>query len=185
MLIWLITHFFPPTYNAGTENYTLNLARELQTRGHDVQVLCAEDWQSGDDYWNGVTNEKYKDILVRRIHLNWLKARDSNRILYDSPQVEEWLDRFLDSTRFDIVHVTSAISLGIGVLHSVRRAYIPLVLTLTDFWFICPNTKLLRHDRTVCDGKTTAWECQSCLLAGSHVFNRLNGAAIPESAALV
>jgi glycosyltransferase involved in cell wall biosynthesis len=174
MRILLITHFFPPEHNAGTENYTLGLAKEFQSRGHDVKVICSEGWTTGEDYWNGVRTEIYKGIPVYRIHLNWTKARNPNRVLYDSLSVERWLDAFLHRENPDIVHVTSTYSLGVGVLRSVRRAGIPLVLTLMDFWFLCPRTVLLRGDGDLCDGRTTAGECRDCLLASSNLYNRLN-----------
>lgn len=182
MRILLITHFFPPKHNAGTENYTLTLSQAFLAQGHDVHVLCAEDWQSGDEYWNGVTQDTFKGLNVHRVHLNWLKARNPNRVLYDSSPAEKWLDQFLDRNRFDIVHITSAHSLGVGVLRTVKHTGIPLVLTLMDFWFLCPSTQLLHSDGSLCDGKTTAWQCQSCLMAGSHLYQRMNKAAFPQSA---
>jgi glycosyltransferase involved in cell wall biosynthesis len=173
MRILLVSHFFPPRFNAGTENYTLGLARAFQSRGHAVQVLCAEDWDLGSAYWNGVSQDWFDDVSVTRIHLNWLKAANPNRILYDSPPVEAWLDEFLQRSPVDVVHVTSLMSLGIGVLRSVRRAGTPLVLTLMDFWFICPKVQLLRSDGSLCDGNTSAWDCQRCLLAKSGPFRLL------------
>jgi glycosyltransferase involved in cell wall biosynthesis len=179
--ILLITLFFPPKYNAGTENYTLGLAKALISRGHEVQVLCAEDWQRGEAYWNGVTEDLYEDVPVIRIHLNWLKASNPNRVLYDSLKVEEWLDQFLLEQDIDLVHVVSTITLGVGVLRSVKRAGIPLVLTLTDFWFLCPSIQLIRSDGNLCDGKTSAQECQSCLLASSNLHKRIQKIPIPNS----
>jgi glycosyltransferase involved in cell wall biosynthesis len=179
MRILFITHFFPPKYNAGTENYTLGLAQAFRDRGYDVQVVCAEDWQSGVAYWNGVTEDIYNGVLVYRLHLNWIKASNPNRILYDSPPVEQWLDRFLSEQQVDLVHVTSTISLGVGILRSVKRAGIPLVLTLMDFWFLCPSIQLFHSDGSLCNGLTTAWECESCLLTGSHLFRRLNKVSVP------
>jgi glycosyltransferase involved in cell wall biosynthesis len=174
MNILLVTHFFPPTHNAGTENYTLGLAKALLARGHNVSVVCAEGWNHGVSYWNGVTEDLFNGLPVHRIHLNWNKASDPNQVLYDSMPVERWLDRFLESEKPDIVHVTSTYSLGVGVLRSVRRAGIPLVLTLMDFWFLCPRTVLLRGDGELCDGRTTPEECRECLLASSNLYNRLN-----------
>jgi glycosyltransferase involved in cell wall biosynthesis len=181
MRILFITHFFPPTRNAGTENYTLGLAKAFLNKGHDVEVLCAEDWDFGESYWNGVTQGFYEGVLVHRIHLNWLKASNPNRILYDSPLVEEWLDQFLREQKFDLVHITSVITLGIGVIRSVKRARLPLILTLMDFWFICPSIQLLRSDGSLCDGNTSVWQCQSCLLAKSHLFQRIQQIPISES----
>jgi len=178
--VLLITHFLPPTHTAGTEQYTLGLAKALQARGYDVRIVCAEDWDSGKRYWNGVTEDNLEGIPVYRIHLNWQKARNPNRVLYDSGLVESWLDRFLHENKFDLVHVTSVYSLGVGVLRSVKRAKIPLILTLTDFWFLCPSLQLLRSDGTLCDGNTTAWQCEACLMAESNLFQQVSKFSVPE-----
>src|SRR3972149_3249734 len=130
MRILLISHFFPPIHNAGTENYTLNLAKELQSRGHMVEVLCAEDWDFGENHWNGVTKDLYEGVLVQRVHLNWVKAENPNMSLYENLVAEEWLDNFLRINKFDLVHVTSVSSLGVGVFRSIKRFDIPLILTL-------------------------------------------------------
>jgi len=172
MNILLITHFFPPKHNAGTENYTLGLAQAFLAKGHAVHVLCAEDWASGEGYWNGVTEEVYLGVPVIRIHLNWTKADNPNHVLFESLPVEQWLDQYLQANRPDVIHVTSTYSLGVGVLRSAQRAQIPLVLTLMDFWFLCPRTSLLRGDGELCDGRTTPWECQECLLASSRLYHR-------------
>jgi glycosyltransferase involved in cell wall biosynthesis len=180
MRILFITLFFPPKYNAGTENYTLGLAHAFLAKGHDVAVVCAEDWDTGKAYWNGVTEDIYRGVPVHRLRLNWMKALDPNRVLYDSPVIEEWLDRFLAQHPVDLVHVTSTLSLGAGILRSVRRAGIPLVLTLMDFWFLCPSIQLFHSNGSLCNGHTTPWECESCLLTGSHLFQRLNKTRIPK-----
>lgn len=172
MNILFITHFLPPARNAGTENYTFGLAKELQARGHDVHVVCAGSWQTGDAYWNGVVEEIFEGLSVHRIQLNWTHADDPNSITYDSEIVEEWLARFLESIKPQVIHITSTMTLGLGTLWAPYRAGIPIVLTLMDFWFLCPRTVLVRGDGQLCNGITTAWECQSCLLASSHLYQR-------------
>jgi len=178
--ILLITHFLPPSHTAGTEQYTLALGGALKSKGYNVTILCAEDWDHGAKYWNGVTNETLDGVPVVRIHLNWLKARNPNRILYESKPVERWLDRFLVANKFDVVDVVSAYSLGVGVLRSVKRANIPLVLTLTDYWFLCPSLQLLRSDGELCDGNTTPMQCESCLMANSNIYQRVMHIPLPE-----
>jgi glycosyltransferase involved in cell wall biosynthesis len=173
MRICLITHFFPPERNAGTENYTLGLAQAFRTRGHTVNVICATSWDTGHAYWNGVNTDSVNGVRVHRIHLNWTKASDPNLTVFYNSEVEEWLDDFLETDGPDVVHITSAMTLGIGALQATWRAGIPLILTLMDFWFLCPRTVLLRSDGQLCDGKTTAWECQKCKLASSGLFRRV------------
>jgi glycosyltransferase involved in cell wall biosynthesis len=179
--ILLVTHFLPPSHTAGTEQYTLGLGKSLQAKEYEVTIICAEDWDKGENYWNGVTQEVYDGLTVYRIHLNWKKANNSNRMLYDSLPVEKWLDKFLANSRFDIVHVTSTYSLGVGILRSVKKAKIPLILTLTDFWFLCPSLQLLRNDLNLCNGNTTAWQCQSCLMNRSNFFQRMHKISLPDS----
>lgn len=173
MRILLISHFFPPKHNAGTENYTLGLAKSLQLRGNDVHVVCAEDWEFGNSYWNGVTEENYQGVPVTYIHLNWSKAYDPNRILYHSEKVKNWFSQLLEDKPFDLVHITSASSLGVGIMDSAKDADIPLVLTLMDFWFLCPSIQLLRSNGELCNGVTTALECQSCLMLYSEASEKL------------
>ena len=179
--ILLITHFLPPGHTAGTEQYTLGLGKALVARGYHVELLCAEDWDQGEHYWNGVTTDSLDGVSVHRIHLNWVKAKNPNKILYDSKPVEKWLDSFLADNRFDLVHVTSTYSLGVGVFRSVKRAKIPLVLTLMDFWFICPSLQLLQSDGNLCDGVVSACQCEACLMAGSHIFQELSKVTILDS----
>ena len=174
MHILLITHFFPPKHNAGTENYTLGLALAFQARGHDVQVLCVDDWDSGDAYWNDVTQEIYEGIRVTRIHLNWMLADHPNQILYNSEPVNNWMLNFLRRESFDVIHVTSMASLGVGVMRVIKSAGIPLLLTLMDFWFICPSIQLLRSDGEICDGITTARQCQSCMMDNTGISRILS-----------
>ncbi|MCB9159891.1 MAG: hypothetical protein H6644_08540 [Caldilineaceae bacterium] len=70
----------------------------LQARGHDVQVVCAEDWEDGATYWNGVTQDRVQGVTVNRVHLNWARAQNPNRVLYTSPQVDRWFADFLAAT---------------------------------------------------------------------------------------
>jgi glycosyltransferase involved in cell wall biosynthesis len=179
MRILLITHFFPPKHNAGTENYTLGIAEALQSRGHQVQVLCAEDWEAGEAYWNGVTDEEYHKVPVKRLHLNWKKASQPNRVIYDSEYIEEWMAQYLENEQFDIIHITSNYSLGVGIMRSIKGAKIPLVLSLMDFWFLCPSVQLFRSNGGLCNGITTALECQSCMLADMKISQRLERIGMP------
>ncbi|HMN28333.1 MAG TPA: glycosyltransferase, partial [Caldilineaceae bacterium] len=54
------------------------------------------------------------------------------------------------------------------------------VLTLMDFWFLCPKTVLLRADGELCTGQTTPWECQQCLLNSSHFYHRTQSMLSPS-----
>jgi glycosyltransferase involved in cell wall biosynthesis len=170
MKILLVSNGFPPRQWAGTETYTASIAKELCRRGRQVQVLCGGDWDTGSSYWNGVTNEIVQDVPVRRINVNWIKAPDPQRYLYNNPVTEEYVAKFLRETRPDLVHITSCERLSASILHAVKAAGIPMVLSLTDFWFLCPRFTLLRSDGENCDGLTTGWECTRCLSSNAKIY---------------
>jgi glycosyltransferase involved in cell wall biosynthesis len=174
MRICLVSHFLPPERDAGTENYTWGLARALVQRGHEVDALCASGWETGERYWNGVGFERLDGIGVTRIRLNWMRAAEPNRAVFQSDTVRDWVERWLRDRAPDVVHVTSAITLGTGVLEAPHRLGLPLVLTLMDFWFLCARTVLARGSGELCDGRTTAWDCQRCVLDRSGLFRRLH-----------
>ncbi|MDJ0753652.1 MAG: glycosyltransferase family 4 protein [Ardenticatenaceae bacterium] len=174
MNILFVTLFFPPHRSAGTENYTLGIGKALNHHGHDVTVVCAGDWETGTSYFNGVTREQIDGLQIFRLNLNWTKASDPNKVLYYAPAIEEWFDNFLIDIQPDVIHVTSAITLGAGIIFAGRRAGIPVVLTLTDFWFLCPRIQLLKGDGELCDGLTSAAECRACLATDSRIMQQVN-----------
>lgn len=181
MKILLVSHFFPPTHNAGAEKRTLGYALSLLGLNHEVQVVCAGKWDEGRKHWNGYVDEIYQDIPVRRIHLNWKLAPDPNRYLYNNPVVEQHLRKWLEEWKPDVVHITSCMTLSASVINAAKDQDIPVVLTLTDFWFICPRISLLRSNGSLCNGLTSDWECLKCLTANTKAYRGLN-AVMPEAA---
>jgi glycosyltransferase involved in cell wall biosynthesis len=175
MKILLISHFFPPTHNAGAEKRTLGYALSLHGLNHEVQVVCADKWEEGKKHWNGFVDETYQNIPVRRIHLNWKRAPNPNRYLYNNPLVEQHFRKWLTEWKPEIVHITSCMTLSASVINATKDQNIPTVLTLTDFWFICPRINLIRQDASLCDGKATPWECLECMFGHSSIYKRLTG----------
>lgn len=168
--VLFIANGFPPTRWAGTETYTAAIAGELMERGHDVQVLCCGEWQDGPAHWNGYKNDIHNGIPVRRINLNWQKSPDPQKHLYNNPVVAGFVDEYLKELKPDLVHVTSCETLSASTLDVVKRNCIPLILSITDFWFLCPTINLLRSDGENCDGITTPWDCLQCTARGSKPY---------------
>ena len=179
MKILFITNGFPPKRWAGTETYTAGIAKGLRDMGHNVQILCCGEWNTGSKHWNGYVDDVYNGLPVRRLNLNWKKSPDPFRYLYNNPVVGEYLSRYLEEIKPDLVHVTSCETLSASTLEVVKKKQIPLVLSITDFWFLCPRFNLLRSDGENCNGMTTPWECLQCMARGSKVYH-LPRQVLPE-----
>lgn len=183
MRILYITNGYKPHRWAGTETYTAGLAEEIAGRGHTVEVLCVGEWERGGEYWNGVSEDIQNRIPVRRVNLNWSKSPDPFGYLYDNPVIARYLEELLRSNRFDLVHVTSCETLSASVLQVVKEAGLPLVLSLTDFWFLCPRINLLHGDGTNCNGQTTSETCVSCMMQNNRMYQNVKK-IVPESTLL-
>lgn len=179
MKILFVANGFPPARWAGTETYTAAIAGEIMRKGHNVQVLCCGDWHDGENHWNGYSDEIYNGIPVRRIHLNWQKSPDPQKHLYNNPFIAQYLENYLREIKPDLVHVTSCETLSASVLEVVKKNHIPLILSITDFWFLCPSINLLRSDGQNCSGHTTPWECLKCTARPSKPYQWMSR-VLPE-----
>jgi glycosyltransferase involved in cell wall biosynthesis len=174
MKFLLVTSFFPPARNAGTEKRTFGYARSLLNRGYQVQVLCAGTFEEdAEQYWNGYTDEVYQDIPVRRINMSWHKSPDPNGYLYKNPKTAQFLKKCIVEWKPDLVHITSCLTLSASIIGAARECDVPVVLTLTDFWFLCHKLSLLKYDGSLCNGITTSQDCIQCLTWHSNIYKEL------------
>lgn len=181
MKLLYLSNGYPPLQLAGTEVYTAALASAFAQAGHQVDVICTGEWNAGNQAFNGVTREQQSGVAVTRLNLNWTKGPDPNRCLYDNSETEAVLNQYLEQASPDLVHITSCYTLSASIIRAVKRHGLPLLITLTDFWFLCPRVTLLRSDGARCDGQTTAKECLRCLLAQARVY-RWPARVLPEPA---
>jgi glycosyltransferase involved in cell wall biosynthesis len=149
MKVLFAVHHFPPRHAAGAELRARDAAAWLLKQGHDVHVVCVEHVDRGPD--DGVLweDDEYERIPVRRLSFDMSKAPDRFRWEYDNPWIEKHLRDFLAQVRPDVFHLVSGYLLGAGALRAARTLHIPIVITLTDFWFLCPRVNLLRPDGTL------------------------------------
>jgi glycosyltransferase involved in cell wall biosynthesis len=172
--ITLLSHFFPPTHNAGTETYTYGLAKQLRQLGQVVNVVCSQDWDRWCDYRITATEDVFDSIPVRRLHHNWAKAPDPAGYLYNNPEVYQHLTEYLGELQPDVVHFTSCYTLSGSAILAAKQLGLPVVLTLTDFWFLCPRHTLLRSDGSLCSGYESAAGCLGCMAKETKVWRIVN-----------
>lgn len=179
MKILLAVHHFLPRYNAGAELYTYRLARWLLAAGYGVEVVCVDEVDYERPAGLSVRHERFQEIPVWRLDLGMQGA--ARRWSYDHPLVNAWLRDHLRSSRPDLLHLHSGYLLGAGVLREAYDATVPSVVTLHDFWFLCPRITLLRGDGRVCTQVPAApAACEWCLNLSRKRYrlpDRLTGGA--------
>jgi glycosyltransferase involved in cell wall biosynthesis len=161
--IVVAVHHFPPRYVSGAELRAYRTAARLRDRGHDVSVVCVEAIDAGDGRGLTFEDDAYDGLPVRRLSFDLRAAPDPFRWAYDNRWIGEHLRGYLAGLEPDLLHLISGYLMSGSTLRAANDLGIPTVLTLTDFWFLCPRITLLRSDGRLCAPPFDAATCARCL----------------------
>lgn len=181
-ILYLVHVFYPESFT-GTEKFVLNMARSMQGKGHRVKVVTcgqtvAEDSLNaiGDVVWS---EYEYEGVPVLAYRHRRLDPAASFQIADAS--LPAFAEHILEREQPSIVHIGHP-SRALDFVQAAKRRGIPYVITLTDFWMVCPKSLLLRDNLELCSGPEGGAACLAhCGLA--NVSERLaNYLPILESA---
>jgi glycosyltransferase involved in cell wall biosynthesis len=186
--VTLVVHQFPPRYFTGTESYALAIGRELQARGHDVDVFALDPaFGEATGPW-GESREVVDGLPVRRIWFWMMLGRDWTRMEYRHPLMAAAFGEHLRQRGTDVVHVFHLRHLGADLIDEVRLQGRGLVVSLMDFWFLCPRVILMRADGSPCsgppDGGRGCLPCHAPELAASASQHAASVEALAAAGAL-
>lgn len=155
MKIVLTTHQFMPFSSAGTEVLTLETAKELKRRGHDVEVWTgypAEEEMAGS---SPIDRYEYDGLTVHRYNHNHKVFSPSKNMMefeYYNLAFKGHFAGYIKKKRPDIVHSFHLMRLTASAVEACLENDIPCVFTPTDFWMICPTCQLRLPDNSLCMG---------------------------------
>jgi glycosyltransferase involved in cell wall biosynthesis len=163
MKIVVAVHHFPPRYTSGAELRAYRTAAWLRDHGHDVHVVCVEAIDTGDEHGLTFEDESYDGLQVRRLSFKLAAAPEPYRWEYDNPWVGGHMRRYLVELAPDLFHLIGGYLMSGSSLQAAVDLQIPTVITLTDFWFLCPRITLLRSNGQLCAPPFDAAACARCL----------------------
>jgi len=148
-----VVHGFPPDTWAGTEVYTLSLARAMKARGHDVAILTRAPAPAGAapdapaDFT--IDRQDFQGLPVWRMinRLGQQRLRDS----YVRPAAEAAFRDALREIKPDIVHFQHLIHLSVRLPEICRELGVPSLITVNDYWALCARVQLIRPDGVRCE----------------------------------
>jgi glycosyltransferase involved in cell wall biosynthesis len=150
------------------------MAHWLVANGHRVTVFAVERL---DEPGFRVEAREQDGFMVHRLYYD-VKEGNFYRNLYDYPRVGEAFAALLAANRFDLVHVISGYLLGGQVIHTARAAGLPVIITLTEYWFMCARLNLIQPNGSLCSGPESDEKCMRCLMEDKRRY-RLPAQASP------
>jgi len=149
---------WPPDVG-GVESHAQDLARALATRGHRVHVLCLDSSPGLEPF--GTRSETLDGVEVRRMAY----AYHDHGALADvvvNARAEDVIHAWMAETPCDVIHVHHLTGFGMGALRAIADVGSPAVMTLHDYWPLCPRGQMLRADGTLSDTPEPD-ACAACL----------------------
>ena len=155
MRVLHVSHGIYPLKQAGTEIYTAELAQALVAEGVDVTVAIPAAGPRGQRL-----QSDQLPAYVRQLPMTpdrWYR----NKLRYATFRGPLWQDamrQLLAEFKPDVIHVQHAIGFGIAMLDLLAQSRIPMVITLPDYWLLCPGIlgncrgSLVRCARECCSG---------------------------------
>lgn len=175
MKLLYLTHQYFPRHVGGTEVYTRGLVRHVIRSGHQARVIAYHENPSPDRQDSHIERTSYEGVPLVEVHYNLSVAEHPARAEYDNAFAAQAVRDELDCFRPDVVHVLHAMKLSGAAVQACVDAGVPVIVTLCDFWFLCPRHTLLQSNGQVCTGPDTPFKCVACV-RDLHGF-----AALPET----
>jgi glycosyltransferase involved in cell wall biosynthesis len=157
----MITTFYPP-YNFGGDGiFVRQLAHELATRGHHVEVIhCADSYRLLTGREPQAGDHDHPGVIVHRLRsplgvLSPLTTHQTGSPLFKSGRIREIL-----AAGFDVIHYHNVSLIGGARLLGYGGGAVKLY-TLHEYWLVCPTSMLFKYNRQPC----TRRRCVACALA--------------------
>ena len=157
-----VVHQYPPDHVGGTELATAELARAQVSAGHRVAVFHRACGEPG--LRMAVQGEPGPLVYRAQTACGGPSERFLSGVWH--PGLERAFAAVLEREQPQIVHIQHLMGLPLSIIGRLRRARIPFLVTLHDYWFVCPNAQLLTNDgQEVCAGPRWWLNCTRCAAA--------------------
>ena len=159
MKILLTVHQFFPEHSSGTEVLTRSVAHNLLARGHDVRVFTGMPTSKALSPAQRVDAYEFEGLHVYRFHSSVMPMTDGITVTeqgYNNTLADAYFAEILSCFKPDLIHCFHLHLLGSRLIDMAASRRLPITMTPTDFWSVCPMGQLLLSDGRMCTGPSAA-----------------------------
>ena len=162
MRVLFIVHQYAPHWIGGTETLVQQLTRQLLATGHEASIVTYYESASSHAQDFGIYPTEVDGVRVYELRYNLSCDPEPSLAEYDNARTASWLDQLIVAIKPDVAHVAHGMKMSGAIYRVLRRRSVPVVTTLSDFWFICMRHTLLRPDNVLCRGPDHRYRCLRC-----------------------
>ena len=162
MRVLFIVHQYAPHWIGGTETLVQQLTRRLLATGHEPSIVTYYESASSHAQDFGIYPTEVDGVRVYELRYNLSCDPEPSLAEYDNARTASWLDQLIVAIKPDVAHVAHGMKMSGAIYRVLRDRSVPVVTTLSDFWFICMRHTLLRPDNVLCKGPDHRYRCLRC-----------------------
>ena len=159
-IIYLVHQFYPESWT-GTEKFVLKMSTMAQNNGQIVKVITYSFYE--DSFYDKICGDTlYKEFSYKGIPVIALKHKKNNptdNISLGDSSMSKIAREILKNENPDIIHVGHPMRVN-EFIFCAMELNIPYLITLTDFWLLCPSTVLINSRGDLCKGPDNGEECK-------------------------
>jgi glycosyltransferase involved in cell wall biosynthesis len=159
-ILYVVHDFFPHFYG-GTERYVLNISKQMQRMGHAVTVLTYGLMEPIENFVpdpGGMLSYHYVYEGIPVLSIRHRTIPSDIGFIMEYREVIQLVERVFMREKFDVIHIAHPMRIG-ACYEAAKAANIPVVLTLTDFWLLCPRGRFFKPDFSLCNSPERGQKC--------------------------
>lgn len=172
-IIYTVHQFYPECW-AGTEKFVFKMSSMMQKAGHRVSVITYSFYKNSF-FDKSIDDILYKEFTFEGIRIIALRHRFPPKQLdinLGDDSMTKMAKYLLSTEKPDILHIGHP--MRVNELATATKSFnIPYVITLTDFWMLCPKVILVDSENNLCSGPCEGKICaQDCPEIPSNFITR-------------
>src|SRR4030095_145748 len=177
-IVYLIHQFYPEFYT-GTEKFVFNLSTMMQKAGNKVKVISYSFYEE-ELYSYSRGNLLCKEYIYKGVPvlaIRHKKTPDDLHEAFDNKALSEIATDLITKEKPDIVHIGHPMRVA-ALAQVLPSLSIPYIVTLTDFFLVCPKVNLVTSENALCAGPENGGACRKMCpeLPSDYVARRLKAA---------
>lgn len=177
MKIIYLVHQFYPEYQTGTEKFVLNSALMAQKFGNKVKIITYSFYDDAfyEQEENGILIKEFFFKGIPVLAFKYKKTPINLNIDLHNDLLYGVAKKIFKREAPDIIHVGHLMRVH-EFVWVAKEAKIPYVITLTDFFLLCPKVNLSPNMFSLCSGPNQGKMCDALCgeINNAYIVNRLS-----------